>query len=165
MPVLADDVFVDLGSGRGKVVFVAHLFTGARCRGIEREGSLVRDAARARGRLEREGPMDVSFVHSDARDAAIDDGTVFFLYVPFTGAVLKAVLDRLFVVARARAIVVCTLGFDLERDAPWLSRRPLDAFWLAIYDSVVPGVPRRPVPPGSLDDAVVRAIVHEQRLE
>jgi hypothetical protein len=66
---------------------------------------------------------------------------VFFLYVPFTGAVLGRVLERLPDVARRHAIVVCALGVDLA--APWLAQRPLDAFWLSLYDSVVEGVPAR----------------------
>jgi hypothetical protein len=85
------------------------------------------------------GVRDVTYVDADAREAALDDGTVFYLYAPFTGPVLVEVMRRLRSIATHRAIVVCTLGVDVEREAPWLVRRPLDAFWLAIYDSVEPG--------------------------
>ena len=77
------------------------------------------------------------------RDADLADGTVFFLYSPFEGPVLSHVLGRLHAVATERPIVVCALGIDLERNADWLSPRPSNAFWLTIYDSVVPGIPPR----------------------
>ncbi len=134
-PVGPGDVLVDLGSGLGKVVLLAHLITGARARGIELQSELVEQARAAAARL----GANVDFTLSDARHADLDDGTVFFLYLPFTGPVLAEVLHRLHAVAARRAIVVCALGVDLERHAPWLTRRPLDSFWLAIYDSAVAG--------------------------
>jgi hypothetical protein len=137
VPVVPADVLVDLGSGLGKVVLLARMLTGATVRGVELQASLVE---RARTTAKRIG-IDVRFDHADVRDAALDDGTVFFLYVPFTGAVLGRVLERLHEVARRHAIVVCALGVDLA--APWLAQRPLDAFWLSLYDSVVEGVPAR----------------------
>jgi SAM-dependent methyltransferase len=119
------DVFVDLGAGLGKVVAAAKK-TGAVARGIEIQPEL---AARARA-------LGIDVVCADARDADLDDGTVFYLYVPFTGAVLEAVMKRLHAVAKKHPIRICTLSLDLERTASWLKRRPLDSFWLAIYDSV-----------------------------
>jgi SAM-dependent methyltransferase len=140
VPVVADDVVVDLGAGLGKVAMLARLLTGATARGIELQPAL---AERAREAARRAG-LDVGFTEGDARDADLDDGTVFFLYVPFTGPVLAEVLRRLRAVASRRAIVVCSLGLELDREAPWLARRPLDSFWLTIYDSVAPEVPSRP---------------------
>ena len=140
VPVVADDVVVDLGAGLGKVPMLTRLLTGATARGIELQPALV---ARAREAARRAG-LDVGFTDGDARDAYLDDGTVFFLYVPFTGPVLAEVLRRLRTVASRRAIVVCSLGIELDREAPWLARRPLDSFWLTIYDSLAPEVPSRP---------------------
>jgi hypothetical protein len=77
------------------------------------------------------------------RDADLDDGTVFYLYLPFTGPVLVDVMARLREVASKRTIVVCTLGMDVDQVAPWLIRRTIDSFWLAIYDSRVPGASSR----------------------
>ena len=76
-----DDVFIDIGSGMGKVTTLARVLTGARVRGIEyvRAGGL---APRLDG---------VEYVHGDARKAPLDDGTVFFLYAPFTGALRREV--------------------------------------------------------------------------
>jgi SAM-dependent methyltransferase len=139
VPVTADDILVDLGSGLGRVVLLARLLTGATARGIELQPSLVERAREAAARVD----ADVQFARADVRDADIGDGTVFFLYTPFTGPVLAEVARRLHDVACRRAIVVCALGIDLDRDAPWLVRRPIDSFWLTVYDSAVPGVPAR----------------------
>jgi SAM-dependent methyltransferase len=140
VPVVADDVVVDLGAGLGKVVLLARLLTGATAHGIELQPSLVHRAREAAARQ----ALDVLFSEGDARQADLDDGTVFFLYLPFTGPVLNEVMDRLRTLATRRAIVVCSLGFDIDREAPWLCRRPLDSFWLTIYDSVTPDVSPRP---------------------
>jgi SAM-dependent methyltransferase len=141
VPVVAGDVVVDLGAGLGKVVLLARLLTGATARGVELQPTLVERARAAAARLR----LDVGFALADAREADLADGTVFFMYLPFTGPVLGEVLARLHAVASRRAIVVCSLGLDLVREAPWLAPRSIDAFWLMIYDSVVPGVaPRAP---------------------
>lgn len=139
VPVAADDVVVDLGAGLGKVVLLTRLLTGATARGIEIQPALVRRAREAATRCRAE----VCFLEGDVRAADLEDGTVFFLYVPFTGPVLAEVLGRLRAVASRRAIVVCSLALDLEREAPWLDRRSLDSFWLAIYDSGEPRLPAR----------------------
>jgi SAM-dependent methyltransferase len=136
VPVTEHDVFVDLGAGLGKVVLLAALLTGATARGIEIQPALVGRAREAAARLK----LDVRFEVGDARDADLDDGTVFFLYLPFTGGVLSRMLDRLRTVAERRRIVVCALGIDLDR-TDWLARREVDEFWLAIYDSILPGAP------------------------
>jgi SAM-dependent methyltransferase len=158
VPLVEDDVLVDLGSGLGKVVLLAALLTGATARGIELQPELVDRARACAARL----GVDVRFSAGDVRDAHLDDGTVFFLYLPFTGPALSAVLDRLRAVAERKAIVVCALGVDLDH-ARWLARRDVDAFWLSIYDSRVPGVaPRRagapsPLPPQAEVIALERA--------
>jgi SAM-dependent methyltransferase len=143
------DVFVDLGAGLGKVVMLVALLTPARARGIELQPGL---AERARANAARLG-LGIDIVAGDARSASLDDGTVFYLYAPFTGAVLASVLERLHSVARQRAIAVGALGVDL--DAPWLARRAVDSFWLSVYDSVVPGVPARVEADGAALDAAI----------
>lgn len=140
IPVMADDVFVDLGAGMGKVVMLVHLLTGAKARGIELQGALVDHARASAARV----GCDVDFAYGDVRDAYLEDGTVFFMYTPVTGPAVDELLRRLMAVASRHAIVVCCLGFDLDRLAPWLVRRNVDAFWLSIYDSVAANVPPRP---------------------
>jgi SAM-dependent methyltransferase len=111
VPVDAGDVVIDLGAGLGKVVFLAHLLTTATARGIEIQPALVKRARAAAAAL----GVHVGFTLGDARHADLDDGTVFFLYAPFTGPVLADVVRRLHAVAERRAIVVCALGIDLDR--------------------------------------------------
>jgi SAM-dependent methyltransferase len=138
VPVRADDVFIDVGCGRGKVVLLAALVTGAKARGVELQPALVLRARAAAARL----GVDARFDCADARDADLEDGTVFYFYTPFTGPVLAVVLERLRRVAERRAIVVCALGFDVT--ASWLVRRDVDHFWLTIYDSAIDAVAARP---------------------
>jgi precorrin-6B methylase 2 len=154
VPITADDVFVDLGAGPGKVTMAVHLLTSARSRGVELQADLV---TAGRAQVNELGLRDVSFVECDALDADLEDVTVVFLYLPFTGEVLAGVLRRLEAVARRRQIVICTLGLDL-RGADWIAPRPTEEFWLSIYDSRIPGAePRRagaPSPLAGLGEAI-----------
>ncbi len=101
------DVLVDLGSGLGHVPLLASILTGARSVGIELEPAYI---ASARECAESLGLGRVSFLQQDARDADFSVGTVFFLYTPFTGAVLKTVLGRLEKESANRPFRVCTFG-------------------------------------------------------
>jgi hypothetical protein len=149
VPVTRDDVFVDLGAGLGKVTMAVHLLTGARTRGVELQPELV---AQGRAQALDLELHDVAFDEADAVDADLGDATVVFLYLPFTGAVLARVMQRLEDVARRRDLVICTLGLDL-RGFAWLRERPSDEFWLSIYDTRIPGARARPAATSGLADA------------
>jgi SAM-dependent methyltransferase len=138
VPVRPEDEFVDLGSGLGRVVILVHLLSGARARGVEIQEPLVRSA---RARSAGLGLAGVSFVHANAADTELD-GAVFFFYAPFNGQMLADVLRRVEHVARRRPIVVCAVGLEF-RGVPWLKPRQSANVSLALYDSHVPGVPRR----------------------
>lgn len=119
VPLGADDVFYDIGAGVGRVVMLVGLLTTAQAKGIEYEPSYC---AYARERAADLRLTRVDFCQSDARQADYSDGTVFFLYTPFRGAMLQEVLDRLHDVARLRPITIatygpCTLSVAEE---PWL---------------------------------------------
>ena len=116
------DVFVDLGSGLGHTAILVAILTGARAIGIEAEAAYVRSARACAGKL---GLRHVSFVHQDARDAEFSVGTVFYLYTPFTGSILAAVLRKLRDEASQRPIRICSLGpctLTLCKQ-PWLKSR------------------------------------------
>jgi len=133
-----DDELVDLGSGLGRVVILAHLLSGARACGVEIQEPLVRLAT---ARCAALGLPLVSFVHANAADVELD-GSVFFLYAPCNGAMLAGVLRRIETVARRRPIVVCAVDLEFH-GVPWLRARPTARVSLAVYDSCVPGVPLR----------------------
>lgn len=137
-PVQPDDHLVDLGSGLGRVLILAHLLSGARASGVEIQEHLVRSA---RARCAELALAAISFVHANAADAELD-GSIFFLYAPFNGQMLTRVLRRLEHVARRRPIVLCAVGLEF-RDVPWLVPRRTSSVSLTLYDSCVPGVPNR----------------------
>lgn len=117
-PLTAADVFYDVGSGLGRVALLAGLLSAAQVQGIEFEPAYCMYAQEraASLRLSR-----VSFINVDARIADYADGTVFFLYTPFTGRMFQAVLDKLHSEARARAMMIATYGPCTEHMAqqPW----------------------------------------------
>ncbi|WP_163997238.1 class I SAM-dependent methyltransferase [Pyxidicoccus caerfyrddinensis] len=131
VPIRTTDIFVDVGSGLGKATLLVHLLTGATAVGLELEPALV-DAARLRA--EDLGLTGVTYVHGDARQS-VPEGTVYYLYLPFTGAALDEAMARLEAATRGRAVVVCTLGLELSR-WPWLRARESSDFWTCIYDRV-----------------------------
>ena len=115
----AQDVLIDLGSGLGHVPLVANICTGARCIGIEIERVYAECARRSAQALELKR---VTFIQQDVRSADLSEGTVFYLYTPFKGAVLRRVLDMLKHEASKREIRVCTLGpcTDAVLQESWL---------------------------------------------
>ena len=119
LPFTAADWFYDLGSGLGQVPMLVALLTGTRAVGVEYEPSYVHYARRAARKL---GLANVAFRNLDAQEADLGDGTIFFMYTPFVGKMLRTVLDRLAALARERGITVCTYGpcTSLVAQEPWL---------------------------------------------
>ena len=137
--LLAGDTLVDLGSGRGLVPMLGARCTGARAVGVEWQSSHVEAARRASRAL---GLDRVQFVVQDAREADLSCGTVFFLYTPFVGAVLREVLDALHAEGVRRPIRVCTFGpcTSIVAGEPWLcADAPTAADRVAVFHAT----PRR----------------------
>jgi hypothetical protein len=101
------DVLVDLGSGLGHVPLLTSICTGARSIGIELEPAYIACARQSARGLQLN---NVTFLEQDARTADLSAGTVFYLYTPFTGTILRAVLDALRREASRRRILICTFG-------------------------------------------------------
>ena len=101
------DVLIDLGSGLGHVPMLASICTRARCIGIESEPVYVDCARRSAESLNL---RNVTFIRQDARSADLTNGTVFYMYTPFTGTMLRAVLDSLQREGQRRDIRICTFG-------------------------------------------------------
>ncbi len=122
VPLEQDDCFCDLGAGLGRAAIVVHWLTGAPALGIEIQPDYSAYARRLAASL---GLKRVTFVQADAREADLSAGTVFYLFTPFKGRILRTVLDRLHAQAQQRTITVCTYGavsLIVARE-PWL--RPL----------------------------------------
>ena len=131
VPVRESDELVDLGSGLGRVAILVNLLSGARARGVEIQEHLV---WRARAACEALALPNVSFIHADAAETELD-GSIFFLYAPFNGRMLTAVIGRLEDVARRRSIVVSTVDLEL-RGVAWLRQRASANVSLSVYDSL-----------------------------
>lgn len=114
-----DDVLVDIGSGLGHVSLLAAIGTRARAIGIEREAAYVECAAESARRF---GLSRAAFLAQDARDADYSVGSLFYFYTPFTGSILRAVLDALRREAGKREFRVGAFGPCVPAIAgePWL---------------------------------------------
>lgn len=113
------DVVMDLGSGLGHVTLLTAICTGARCIGIELQAAYVASARQCAAELQ---VRHAQFIEQDVRAANLSEGTVFYLYTPFTGRILREVLDRLKCEAEGHAIRLCTLGpcTAVVANEPWL---------------------------------------------
>jgi precorrin-6B methylase 2 len=95
--ISSNDVFVDFGAGKGRILCQAARYPFGRVMGVEISGALV-DVAR--GNVERNRDKfvckDVELVKADVLDFEIpDDVTVAYFYHPFAGKTFEAVIDRL----------------------------------------------------------------------
>ena len=131
------DVFVDIGAGVGRAAVLVHLSSGASAIGLEIQPALVRVG---RAVIARFPALRVALIEGDAAvlTRSIADGTVFFLYCPFSGARLETVLDDLEAIARTRQIRVCCVDLPLP-PRPWLTLVSPAFEDLAVYSSAPVG--------------------------
>jgi len=109
--------------------------TNASCTGIELEPSYVECARKSAQSLNLN---KVKFIQSEVRTADLSGGTVFYLYTPFSGAILRDVLNSLRNEAVRREIRICTFGpcTQVVAEEQWLSAvGPLQTERIAIFDS------------------------------
>ncbi len=119
VPLEQGDCFCDLGAGLGRAAIVVHWLTGAPACGIEIQPDYHAFSRRLAASF---GLDQVTFVLADAREADLSAGTVFYLFTPFKGRILRAVLDRLRARAQQGPITVCTYGAVslIVAQEPWL---------------------------------------------
>ena len=137
VPLTRADRFVDIGSGLGQVALLVHLLTGVEAIGLEVMPAYVDHARCEAARL---GIGRVAFRQGDARSADLCAGTVYFLYSPFRGEMLRTVLGRLRREACVRRLTICSFGpctaqIEAER---WLTSEDAGTgheFRLAIFHS------------------------------
>jgi predicted RNA methylase len=137
VPFRPDDVIYDIGSGLGHVALLVAWLTGITVKGIEIDPGYCQKAQQLVAEL---GVGNVDFVTADARTAVYDEGTIFFMFTPFTGQMLQAVLARLAMEASQRLITLCTYGTVTHEVAqqPWLSclePERLHVFKLCVFSS------------------------------
>ncbi len=133
--VTAEDVFVDVGAGLGRAAALMHLLTGASTIGLEIQPTLVRAARRLAARLPE---LRLAIVEGDAARLAgrMTEGSVFFLYCPFSGERLARLLDDLEAVARTRPIRICCVDLPLP-PRPWLALAAQPSGDVGIYRSTL----------------------------
>lgn len=131
----SNDVFVDIGSGLGHVPMMVSICTESRSLGIELEAAYVERAQQCAQGLNL---TQVTFIQQDAREADLSTGTVFYLYTPFRGSTLSAVLKRLKREAAVRHIRVCCYGpcTSVVAEESWLAATTLpDANSITVFCS------------------------------
>jgi len=101
------DIFFDLGSGLGQVVMLVNLLTGVMAKGVEFEHAFCDYAKNCAADLNLN---DLAFINTDARYADYSSGTVFFMYTPFEGIMLRDVLEKLRVDTIGKKIKLFTYG-------------------------------------------------------
>ncbi len=131
-------VFYDLGSGLGKVTMLVHLLSGAPSVGVEYQPNFCIYAQEQARRL---GLQKVSYINSDARTVNYGEGTIFFLFNPFGGAIFDTVMEVLRKESRRREICLCSYGSATGplSELSWLERTPPllgEEMALAIFRSV-----------------------------
>lgn len=107
LPFSANDCFYDLGSGLGRVPILVSLLTEAYAVGIEYEPTYTHYSECAAHKL---GIDAIAFRNLDVQDADLSEGTIFFMYTPFSGSILRKVLNRLRQLSQERPITLCTYG-------------------------------------------------------
>jgi hypothetical protein len=132
----SDDVFVDLGSGLGHVPLLVCILAGIRTLGVEVQPDYAASAQETAHCLNLDR---VQFIVEDARRTDLSDGTVFYMFTPFTGSILKDVVDRLHRQSKTRQIRICTLGpcTSILQGQTWLKvNQESDTERIAIFRSV-----------------------------
>jgi Histone methylation protein DOT1 len=126
----ADDTFVDVGSGLGRVSILAHLFSGARAHGIEIQKHLAYRSMETARDLKLDA---VTFEHGNAAET-MPEATVYFFYSPCNGEMLQRVMERMHAVALKHPIRICTVDLRLP-DVAWLVEKETPFSALYCYSS------------------------------
>ena len=140
--VRASDVLVDVGAGLGRACALFHLYTGASVIGLEIQPRLVRASRELAARLL---VTRMSCIEGDAANLAayVPNGSIFFLYCPFSGERLTKLVASLETIARSRPIRVGCVDLPLP-PCPWLIPEPPRAPDVAVYWSTLPAGEEEP---------------------
>src|SRR5688500_9287561 len=148
-PVKKDDVFVDYGSGMGRVLIFAAQQPFKRVIGVEMSEELNRVARHnVEQNRERFTCDDVEVISADATQWAVpDDVTIAYFYCPFPPSVFDEVLRQLFASldrrprrlrvvyyfmsdADRRLLMETGRARELDYGRPWHLRKRLTELWM-----------------------------------
>ncbi len=117
-----DDIFIDLGSGFGKVVALVYLLAGIKSIGVEIDPTYTDFA---KNRATRLGLSNVNYFNTDVRDLDYSIGTIYYLFNPFGGKIFDTVFENLRQEAKNRKIFICSYGACTNYISmlPWLRIR------------------------------------------
>ncbi len=121
-----EDVFYDIGCGKGRVLCVVARRPIQRVVGIEISESLCEKARENVDRL-RGGLCSIEVVCADACDASLIDGTIYFLYNPFGVDTMRHVIDRIHSTLannprNIKVVYYNALHTDVLLNAGWLEK-------------------------------------------
>ena len=150
LPATPDDVFYDLGCGKGRVL-CAYAASGRfrKCVGVELVTALAEAARRNASLVRAKSPIVV--IGGDAAAADLRDGTVFFFHNPFGTETIGTVLRNLEATWDGRRIWIACCGLYPEKpfDAcSWLERHSSSGR-IAIWKSISGRVPAGDQVPGA----------------
>jgi len=89
-----DDVFVDIGCGKGRAIFFAATRKLKKIIGVELDERLI-DIAKKNSEKARFNNTPIEIVHADAAVFDVKEGTVFFMFNPFGPNTVKRVIDNI----------------------------------------------------------------------
>lgn len=142
LDITTHDVLYDLGAGYGRVPLYGALATQAMCKGIE---LVPARAAVATAAIERLNLDNAAMLVGNVLDQDFTDGTVFYMYAPFSEYTNEEVMKRLRGIAKEHPIRLLYRGFDTQyvgASEPWLREvpqphpNPADYMHSALYESV-----------------------------
>lgn len=138
----SDDVLYDLGCGYGRIPLYGAMVTPAQYRGIEIVPERVAEATAIKENLTLE---NVDFRQGNVLDQDFSDGSVFFLFNPFTTETLEQVGEKLETLSKTKKIRVVSLGPSVSyfrSQVTWL--QPVESgaeertWGLMIFESILP---------------------------
>lgn len=101
------DVLIDLGSGLGHVLYLFRFLTPVTCIGIEIE-RMYHEAALRVAKAFRFNKL--TLINNDVRECDFDQGTILFMFSPFSDHVLETVLQKLKRLGQQNPICLCSYG-------------------------------------------------------
>jgi SAM-dependent methyltransferase len=112
--VRSDDVFIDFGCGKGRVVFQAAMYPFRKVIGVELSPTLAQVArVNIEGARARLACKDVEIVTADVMDYDVPDEVTFvYFFDPFHGAIFSAVVEKLLASLRRRPRELTIIYFD-----------------------------------------------------